>query len=66
MLKAIKIRIYPNDVQKQFISKQLGCCRKVYNLLLDYRKTEWEQNHKSIGLKDLGKYLTGFLGLKYG
>ena len=58
MLKAIKIRIYPNDVQKQFISKQLGCCRKVYNLLLDYRKTEWEQNHKSIGLKDLGKYLT--------
>ena len=58
MLKAIKIRIYPDNVQKEFISKQLGCCRKVYNLLLDYRKTEWEQNHKSIGLKELGKYLT--------
>lgn len=58
MLKAIKIRIYPSDVQKQFISKQLGCCRKVYNLLLDYRKSIWEQNHKSIGLKGLGKYLT--------
>lgn len=58
MLKAIKIRIYPSDVQKQFISKQLGCCRKVYNLLLDYRKSEWEQNNKSIGLKELGKYLT--------
>ena len=58
MLKAIKIRIYPDNVQKQFISKQLGCCRKVYNLLLDYRKTEWEQNNKSIGLKELGKYLT--------
>lgn len=58
MLKVIKIRIYPNDVQKEFISKQLGCCRKIYNLLLDYKKTEWEQNHKSIGLKELGKYLT--------
>lgn len=27
MLKAIKIRIYPDSVQKDFISKQLGCCR---------------------------------------
>ncbi|MBO6271755.1 helix-turn-helix domain-containing protein [bacterium] len=24
------------------MSKQLGCCRKVYNLLLDYRKSIWE------------------------
>ena len=58
MLKAIKVRIYPDDVQKQFISKQLGCCRKIYNLLLDYKKTEWEQNKHSVGLKDMGKYLT--------
>ena len=58
MLKAIKVRIYPSDVQKQFISKQLGCCRKIYNLLLDYRKTEWKQNKHSAGLKDMGKYLT--------
>ena len=58
MLKAIKVRIYPDDVQKQFISKQLGCCRKIYNLLLNYKKTEWEQNKHSVGLKDMGKYLT--------
>ena len=58
MLKAIKVRIYPTDVQKQFISRQLGCCRKIYNLLLDYKKTEWEQNRHSVGLKDMGKYLT--------
>ena len=58
MLKAIKIRIYPDGVQKQFISRQLGCCRKIYNLLLDYKKTEWEQNRHSVGLKDMGKYLT--------
>ena len=58
MLKAIKVRIYPTIVQKQFISRQLGCCRKIYNLLLDYKKTEWEQNKHSVGLKDMGKYLT--------
>ena len=58
MLKVIKVRIYPDDVQKQFISRQLGCCRKIYNLLLDYKKTEWEQNKHSVGLKDMGKYLT--------
>ena len=58
MLKAIKVRIYPDDVQKQFISRQLGCCRKIYNLLLDYKKTKWEQNKHSVGLKDMGKYLT--------
>lgn len=37
MLKSIKIRIYPNNVQKEFISKQLGCCRFIYNKLLDYK-----------------------------
>ena len=58
MLKAIKVRIYPTIVQKQFISRQLGCCRKIYNLLLDYKKTEWEQNRHTVGLKDMGKYLT--------
>lgn len=58
MLKAIKIRIYPSDVQKQFISRQFGCCRKIYNLLLDYKKTEWDVNKHLVGLKDMGKYLT--------
>ena len=58
MLKSIKIRIYPDDVQKEFISKQLGCCRLVYNKLLDYKKTQYEQNKLNISWKELGKYLT--------
>ena len=58
MLKAIKIRIYPDSVQKDFISKQLGCCRLIYNKLLDYKKTQYEQNKQSISLSQLGKYLT--------
>ena len=58
MLKSIKIRIYPDAVQKQFISKQLGCCRFIYNKLLDYKKTQYEQNKQSVSLSQLGKYLT--------
>lgn len=58
MLKSIKIRIYPDDVQKEFISKQMGCCRFIYNKLLDYKKTQYEQNKLNISWKDLGKYLT--------
>lgn len=58
MLKSIKIRIYPNTVQKEFISKQLGCCRLIYNKLLDYKKTLYEQNKQSVSLSQLGKYLT--------
>lgn len=58
MLKSIKIRIYPDSVQKEFISKQLGCCRLIYNKLLDYKKTQYEQNKQSVSWSQLGKYLT--------
>ena len=58
MLKYIKIRIYPDNVQKEFISKQLGCCRLIYNKLLDYKKSQYEQNKQSVSLSQLGKYLT--------
>ena len=58
MLKSIKIRIYPDAVQKQFISKQLGCCRFIYNKLLDYKKIQYEQNKQKVSLSQLGKYLT--------
>lgn len=58
MLKSIKIRIYPNTVQKEFISKQLGCCRLIYNKLLNYKRTQYEQNKQKISLSQLGKYLT--------
>ena len=58
MLKSIKIRIYPNVVQKKFISKQLGCCRFIYNKLLDYKKTYYEQYKQNISLSQLGRYLT--------
>lgn len=58
MLKSIKIQIYPNTVQKEFISKQLGCCRLIYNKLLDYKNGQYKQNKQNVSWKELGKYLT--------
>ncbi len=58
MLKSIKIRIYPDSVQKQFISKQMGCCRFIYNKLLDYKMTQYKKNKQNISWSQLGKYLT--------
>ena len=58
MLNAIKIRIYPDSVQKDFISKQLGCCRLIYNKLLDYKKTQYKEYKQNTSLSQLGKYLT--------
>ena len=58
MLKSIKIRIYPNNVQKEFTSKQLGCCRFIYNKLLDYKTTQYKKDKQNISWSQLGNYLT--------
>ena len=38
---AFKVRIYPNQEQKLGIDKTIGCCRFLYNQMLDERKQIW-------------------------
>lgn len=57
MLKAIKLRLYPNDEQVDYINKQLGCCRFVYNQCLQFRKDSYQINNISISSSDSIKYL---------
>ena len=57
MLKAIKIRIYPNKEQTQFILKQLGCCRFVYNNCLTYRKSSYENENKTVSSSESIGYI---------
>jgi len=57
MLKAIKIRIYPNQEQKIYINKLLGSCRFVYNNCLAYKIERYNENKSTIGFALLGKYL---------
>lgn len=56
MLKAVKIRIYPNKEQEVYISKLLGCYRFVYNKCLDRKKIAYLTDKSNLGLKDLGNY----------
>ena len=48
--KSYKFRIYPNLEQIIFFSKTFGCVRKVYNLMLDDRKKDYEE-YKATGIK---------------
>lgn len=61
MLRAIKIRLYPNKEQEANINKTLGSYRFVYNHMLDLKKQQYNENKKSLGIKELSKYLLGTL-----
>ena len=58
MLKAIKIRIYPSAEQVDFINKQLGCCRFVYNNCLAFRKDSYQNEHVSVSSSEAVKHIT--------
>ena len=57
MLKAIKIRIYPTAEQVDFINKQLGCCRFVYNNCLAFRKDSYQNEHVSVSSSEAVKHI---------
>ena len=57
MLRAIKIRLYPNKEQELKLNKVLGCYRFVYNQTLARKQQEYNENKKSYGLTDLNQYL---------
>lgn len=61
MLRAIKVRLYPNKDQEQTLNKVLGSYRFVYNHMLALKQKEYEENKKALGLKELSKYLLGTL-----
>lgn len=56
MLRAIKIRLYPNKEQELKLNNVLGCYRFVYNQTLARKQQEYRENNKSLGLTDLSKY----------
>jgi putative transposase len=56
MLKAIKIRLYPNETQKVYINKLLGSYRFVYNNCLALKKDKYIEDKSNLGLKELGNY----------
>ena len=61
MLRAIKVRLYPNKEQEQKINKTFGCYRFVYNHMLALKQEAYNKDKTKLGLGELSKYLLGTL-----
>lgn len=48
MNKAIKIRIYPNKEQEEQLARTFGCCRFLYNIMLEDKIQEYQKNKKML------------------
>ncbi len=57
MLRAIKIRLYPNVTQAIQINKLLGCYRVVYNQCLARKIKSYEENKVSENRTSLGHFI---------
>lgn len=57
MLRAIKVRLYPNKEQEQKISKTFGCYRFIYNHMLALKQEAYKKDKTNLGLCELSKYL---------
>ena len=57
MLRAIKIRLYPNKEQATMINKLLGCYRVVYNQCLNRKIESYKNEGKTENLSTLGKFI---------
>ena len=56
MLRAIKIRLYPNKTQEQALQKVFGSYRFVYNHMLARKQEAYEADKTNLGLTELSKY----------
>ncbi len=61
MLRAIKIRLYPNKTQEQTINKVLGCYRFVYNRMLAQKQNAYKTDKINLKVTDLSKWFHGTL-----
>ena len=61
MLRAIKVRLYPNKEQEQTLNKTLGCYRFVYNHMLALKQEAYRKDKTKLGLCELSKYFHGTL-----
>ena len=59
MLRAIKVRLYPNKEQEKKINKTLGCYRFVYNHMLAIKQEAYKRDKTKLGLCELSKYFFG-------
>lgn len=57
MFTSIKIRIYPNNNQKQIIDTNLNCCRYIYNRMLALKMNAYKKFKMKVSAFDLINHL---------
>ena len=55
MLRAIKVRIYPNNQQQEKLSQVMGSCRWWWNYALNLSIETYKQTGKGLGRTALNK-----------
>ena len=58
MLRAIKYELKPTNSQKELIKQTCGCCRLVYNTMLDRKISAYKGQGESISVAELMRQLT--------
>lgn len=53
MLRAVKIRLYPNKEQEQTLNQVLGCYRFVYNQTLARKQNAYNEDKTNLKVTDL-------------
>lgn len=53
MLRAIKYELDPTNIQKVLIKQACGCCRKVYNTMLDRKISAYKKDGRTISAIEL-------------
>ena len=53
MLRAIKYELNPTKAQKNLIRQSCGCCRKVYNVMLDRKISAYKEDGTSLSKYEL-------------
>lgn len=53
MLRAIKYELNPTNTQKVLIKQTCGCCRKVYNTMLDRKISAYKEDGRTISAIEL-------------
>ena len=61
ILRAVKIRLYPNKTQEQTLNKVLGCYRFVYNQMLARKQEAYNADKTNLGLCELSRFFHGTL-----
>ena len=58
MLKAYRYRLEPDEKQVEFLSRQFGCCRFVYNWALDLKTKAWQTEQQGLSIFEISRQMT--------